>query len=420
MGEREIIINLSEQLISDFDKKLVVNKDRFELMTLSSGLPGMIFLCSELYELTKDEYYFSKIDSYIIFMVNQLKSQGVFSDSLFSGAAGIGICLLHLINYNSNYQNLINSLNNFIDYYTSKKIDEINVSSISPTDYDIIEGISGVLIYLLQLPDDCLKDLKLSIVNFLSDLVLINPQYTGFYVESVNQMSDTESKFYPDGSLNFGVAHGLAGVGVALCYAKLRGVFTGKSIMSIQRLVTFYEKYELPNHMWKEGLDRNELLLESVPNFVNEFIRDAWCYGSPGISLFYLYSGIVLEDSELIEKACRILKTAVKRGNGLEQSILCHGYAGLVEICFTFRNVLKNNKFDKEIEILYSQLLAGYDKRRRLGFDTSTEFEGLRCEENIGFLDGIIGILLTMLHLNSLNVFSNWQSAMLLFDDFTI
>ncbi len=43
-----------------------------------------------------------------------------------------------------------------------------------------------------------------------------------FYVTSQNQMSESESVLFPKGCLNLGVAHGLAGVGIALAYTMIK------------------------------------------------------------------------------------------------------------------------------------------------------------------------------------------------------
>lgn len=51
------------------------------------------------------------------------------------------------------------------------------------------------------------------------------------------------------------------------------------------------------------------------------------------------------------------------------------------------------------------------------GFNTTAEFENIKTNDNLGYLDGIIGILLTMIELNNLKVTTNWKRALLLFDD---
>lgn len=419
MDEKKIIVDLSEKVFAKFDEQLKIDEEQqnYDLLTLSSGLPGLVLLSSELTNLTNERKYSVRTDRYINFMIKQMRSYGVLSDSLFSGVSGIGISLLHLVKKHPEYHYLLISFNKYIKYYTLNRIENLEIKNISPTDYDIIEGVSGVLVYLLsqeQVKNDYIIN---RIINFLSELSLKNSTLTGFYVVSKNQMSKTEAKLYPLGCLNFGLAHGLAGVGVILSYSKLKGYSNEKSIVAIKKIIMLYEKYELKNYMWKEGLSDIELNKTEKSNLQYEFIRDAWCYGSPGISLLYLYSSLALEDKKLKSKACNILKASIRRSNGLEQSILCHGFSGVIEICLFFKKIYKTNDFDDYIKSLKEKLISDFKEDLTYGFNTTAEFENIKTRDNLGYLDGIIGILLTIIELNNLKVTTNWKKPLLLFDD---
>ncbi|HGC8917223.1 TPA: lanthionine synthetase C family protein [Streptococcus agalactiae] len=394
MDENKVIIDLSEKVFAKFDEQLkrYAEQPNYDLLTLSSGLPGLILLSSELTSLTSERKYSARTGKYVNFMVKQMRNYGVLSDSLFSGVSGIGISILHLVEEHPEYHNLLISFNEYIKYYTLSKIENIDIKKISPTDYDIIEGVSGVLVYLLSQEQDENDYIINRIINFLSEFSLKNSTLTGFYVESKNQMSKTESKLYPLGCLNFGLAHGLAGVGAMLSYSKLKGYSNEKSIAAIKKIIMLYE-------------------------LQYEFIRDAWCYGSPGISLLYLYSSLALEDKKLKSKACNILKASIRRSNGLEQSILCHGFSGAIEICLFFKKIYKTTDFDDCIKSLKEKLISDFREDMTYGFNTTAEFENIKTKDNLGYLDGIIGILLTMIELNNLKVTTNWQRALLLFDD---
>lgn len=419
MDENKVIIDLSEKVFAKFDEQLkrYAEQPNYDLLTLSSGLPGLILLSSELTSLTSERKYSVRTGKYVNFLVKQMRNYGVLSDSLFSGVSGIGISILHLVEEHPEYHNLLISFNEYIKYYTLSKIENIDIKKISPTDYDIIEGVSGVLVYLLSQEQDENDYIINRIINFLSEFSLKNSTLTGFYVESKNQMSKTESKLYPLGCLNFGLAHGLAGVGAMLSYSKLKGYSNEKSIAAIKKIIMLYEKHELKNYMWKEGLSDIELKKTEKSNLQYEFIRDAWCYGSPGISLLYLYSSLALEDKKLKSKACNILKASIRRSNGLEQSILCHGFSGAIEICLFFKKIYKTTDFDDCIKSLKEKLISDFREDMTYGFNTTAEFENIKTKDNLGYLDGIIGILLTMIELNNLKVTTNWQRALLLFDD---
>ncbi|HEL1264946.1 TPA: lanthionine synthetase, partial [Streptococcus equi subsp. zooepidemicus] len=105
MDEKNVIVDLSEKVFAKFDEQLKIyaEQSNYDLLTLSSGVPGLILLSSELKSLTNERRYSTRIDKYINFMVKQMREYGALSDSLFSGVSGIGISLLHLIEEHPQY-----------------------------------------------------------------------------------------------------------------------------------------------------------------------------------------------------------------------------------------------------------------------------------------------------------------------------
>lgn len=217
-------------------------------------------------------------------------------------------------------------------------------------------------------------ELKMSIVDFLSNLITKDEMLSSFYIKPENLMSEPERKMYPSVCLNMGLAHGLAGVGSVLAYA--------------------YSK---------DGIIIDELRDKKIlyePNF----IRDAWCYGSPGISLLYLYTGLALNDEYLILKSKNILEKSVKRKLGLDSYMLCHGYSGIIEICLLFKRLLGTKIFDfyiKEFQNNAKTILEQYDDRY-----------------GSGFLEGISGCLMTLLDSECSKNSTYWRYSLFLFDDF--
>lgn len=55
------------------------------------------------------------------------------------------------------FQNLIASLNDYISYYVDKEIGEFNIGNVTPPNYDVIEGLSGILMYLLLIDNIDIK-----------------------------------------------------------------------------------------------------------------------------------------------------------------------------------------------------------------------------------------------------------------------
>lgn len=407
MNKKNIKRNV-EKIIAQWDERTRKNKENFDFgeLTLSTGLPGIILMLAELKNKDNSKIYQKKIDNYIEYIVSKLSTYGLLTGSLYSGAAGIALSILHLREDDEKYKNLLDSLNRYIEYFVREKIEGFNLENITPPDYDVIEGLSGILSYLLLINDEQYDDLKILIINFLSNLTKENKGLISLYIKSENQMSQSESEMYPLGCLNMGLAHGLAGAGCILAYAHIKGYSNEASLSALQKIIFIYEKFELERKnqfLWKDGLVADELKKEKVIREAS-FIRDAWCYGGPGISLLYLYGGLALDNDYFVDKAEKILESAMQRKLGIDSYMICHGYSGLIEICSLFKRLLNTKKFDSYIEefnVNSEQILEEYGD-----------------ESGTGFLEGISGCILVLSKFEYSINFTYWRQALLLFDDF--
>ena len=407
MNKKNIKRNV-EKIIAQWDERTRKNKENFDFgeLTLSTGLPGIILMLAELKNKDNSKIYQKKIDNYIEYIVSKLSTYGLLTGSLYSGAAGIALSILHLREDDEKYKNLLDSLNRYIEYFVIEKIEGFNLENITPPDYDVIEGLSGILSYLLLINDEQYDDLKILIINFLSNLTKENKGLISLYIKSENQMSQSESEMYPLGCLNMGLAHGLAGAGCILAYAHIKGYSNEASLSALQKIIFIYEKFELERKnqfLWKDGLIADELKKEKVIREAS-FIRDAWCYGGPGISLLYLYGGLALDNDYFVDKAEKILESAMQRKLGIDSYMICHGYSGLIEICSLFKRLLNTKKFDSYIEefnVNSEQILEEYGD-----------------ESGTGFLEGISGCILVLSKFEYSINFTYWRQALLLFDDF--
>lgn len=407
MNKKNIKRNV-EKIIAQWDERTRKNKENFDFgeLTLSTGLPGIILMLAELKNKDNSKIYQKKIDNYIEYIVSKLSTYGLLTGSLYSGAAGIALSILHLREDDEKYKNLLDSLNRYIEYFVREKIEGFNLENITPPDYDVIEGLSGILSYLLLINDEQYDDLKILIINFLSNLTKENKGLILLYIKSENQMSQSESEMYPLGCLNMGLAHGLAGVGCILAYAHIKGYSNEASLSALQKIIFIYEKFELERKkqfLWKDGLVADELKKKKVIREAS-FIRDAWCYGGPGISLLYLYGGLALDNDYFVDKAEKILESAMQRKLGIDSYMICHGYSGLIEICSLFKRLLNTKKFDsymEEFNVNSEQILEEYGD-----------------ESGTGFLEGISGCILVLSKFEYSINFTYWRQALLLFDDF--
>lgn len=418
--ESKIIELLQRRIIEEWDIKIKSDTiyNSYENYSLAAGLPGVILLLSEI---NYDEYK-DQIDSYITYIVKIISNNGIVSSSLYSGAAGLALSLLHLANKDKKYSDLINSIDNYICYFIEETINQIDAETLSPLNYDIIEGISGILVYLLIRDDAKFNDIISDIIDKLVDLFVNSQGFPPYYVKSQNQLSIIESEIFPNGCLNLGVAHGLAGVGIMVAIACIKGFTNSKIKNFLKNIIEIYDRLEISDgasqYRWKSAIDVDEYNNgSSLDN--KEYFRDAWCYGSPGISLLYLYVGIFLKDQKLVEKSKNILIASLQCPVGIQSSILCHGYAGLYEICSLYKQIFKEESWNKYLSVLEERIVSSFTLSKKFGFEDDSYYSDGN-EGSVKFLDGSLGIILTLLHIQNRSVKTYWREALLIFDNLTI
>ena len=98
-----------EKIIEKWDRKLIENRNEMDFteLTFSSGIPGVVLLLAEYGLREGFPNYSNKIETYIEYMVYKLSRYGMLTGSIYSGASGIALSILHL-QEQPNYHNLFN------------------------------------------------------------------------------------------------------------------------------------------------------------------------------------------------------------------------------------------------------------------------------------------------------------------------
>jgi hypothetical protein len=131
--------------------------------------------------------------------------------------------------------------------------------------------------------------------------------------------------------------------------------------------------------------------------------RDAWCYGSPGISRSLTLAGQATGDQALTDAATAATAALIARPSGqwdVEGPTLCHGYAGVLQATTTdhaARAVV--DRFDPGLRFGF----------RHLATQTATD--------EPGFLIGAAGVALALAdhgYLPARDVLARWDALLLL------
>jgi lantibiotic modifying enzyme len=199
---------------------------------------------------------------------------------------------------------------------------------------------------------------------------------------------------FPAGTLDLGVAHGVAGVIGLLGAACAAGVEEARPIL--QGAVSFLLAQE-------ERGDRTCFPTALVPDGTRPPIRSAWCYGDPGIAAALLVAGRGAGEPAWEAAALRVARVAVTRppeDTFVVDAGICHGAAGLGHVY----NRLFQATGDEAIgEAARSWMDRALGMRRAGtgigGYQTYTTFQDLSSmwHDDFSFLGGAPGIGLALM-----------------------
>lgn len=209
--EVELVKEIARQ-VSNYDKVLeIVNKkDNFlsigevplipwKPTALSHGIPGICMLYGELHAHFPEEGWDDLGHKYLSILVNEIKEKGLHTPSMFSGAAGIGLAAVCLSQHFTYYKGFISRINEYLAEVVPQLLTEFSQREVYMSDYDVIEGVSGIASYLLLFQEDkAMKDLLIDILKYLvrltEDITMNGEKVPGWHIPSEHQFTDIEKK----------------------------------------------------------------------------------------------------------------------------------------------------------------------------------------------------------------------------------
>lgn len=274
---------------------------------------------------------------------------------------------------------------------------------VADSDYDVVNGASGVLAYLVSIetPNELVRSAVEALLRYL--LWLAEPgQPHGlerWYVPPALLATDRHREQYPQGSFNCGLAHGIPGPLAALAltwlsgyrYPGLSAAIAYLSEWLIERRLTDDWGINWPAAVPFEASAAPEEWQEVEP------ARGAWCYGAPGVARSLALAGQALEDKHISQIALEAIEAVLHRPPEklvLPSPTLCHGTAGLLQICLHFANEGESPLVKKHITLLTEQILHAFDPAAAFSFYELDEGQPL---DQPAWLTGSSGTAMTLL-----------------------
>lgn len=416
--DREIKICF-EKYFSAIDKK--IKEDTIDLPPFEVA-QNMMAITNNLDNLIDYDYWMDKL----FYLVKHCKT--IFENNLldsvgfFNGYSEIEYALWLAKNktgYFSNFHDYINEIvlnleNSYLDYCKTI-IDELTMMH-----YDVVSGLSGIGYNLLK--KDSLNNKERNLASNISkyffelckDYTYKNHNIIKFHIKQKNQYREDEKIDFPNGNINYGLAHGMLGPLIFLSKAYSKGYISDDDFKYIEKLIDLYTN----NRIERNGSFKwsSQQSFEEYVNDVNSDIyridRASWCYGYIGVTFGMLNVSRLIENKNLELDYLNNLKSILNqdfKDFNLDNAIICHGYAGLFHMLWLAQKLYKinSNEFNDLFNKCLYKLISCFSPSSKYGF-ISKDYAYIGDDkpilvenESLDLLEGTTGIILALTNLVS-------------------
>lgn len=382
-------------------------------LTLAHGFPGLICLSAEMNRFFPDQGWDKVLHQYVEKLVEEIKTKRIQDSSLFSGLTGICFSIDLASQESGAYSNLFLKLHNRL----LQEVDSIYLEPLRkakrqkekfpPRLYDLISGISGVLTYLLRHADrEDTRSIVLEMLALLVDLtapfMMKEESFPGWFIPPEHSL---KKEAYPQGHFDTGLAHGIAGCLVILAKARLKGIEVHGQKSAMRRIISWLQGMRCNigefKNVWPACIGVQHTSREYRKMDPKSY-RDGWCYGAPGIAFSLFIAAHALKDEDLLNYAVNAMTDVCIRfftQNTLVCPSFCHGLAGLLAIVHQMHLATELQVFSETANKISYSILERYSENHPFGFKTVNRGQGGQESilDNIGLIDGSIGIILSLL-----------------------
>lgn len=330
---------------------------------------------------------------------------------LMNGIGGVALVAALMSRNGKRYTQLTAGLHSTIKNHSSgvrRSHTHQSAGELLTADFDLVSGATGLAAYGLTAEDANLGgDVSRAEVLRLINWTLSEPPDRAYFIQPHKTHHIKTAEEFPNGHLDLGLAHGIAGPLAAISLSTLQKHDLHNQKIAVERLA--------------DALLANRLHCDAQPDWPTVIspgkevspARMAWCYGNPGIAHSLMLAGQALDSDELRTMALSAFERIESRpfsAGQLNSPMLCHGFAGVVQIGL---RLLAAAPSDRLAQLSASLCEALVDSVEAWIDSGHLKLEDATDNSKHGFLEGAAGILLVLLSIRNCATMS-WDRALLL------
>ena len=293
--------------------------------TLASGSAGLAVCYATLAATGADDHAGDIAAEYLDEAVNKLAAEPL-TTSLYSGFPGIAWAA-----------NLVGKLGGTdsqeADADAGAAIDVALADALrrypQRGPYDLIDGLAGLGAYALaRWPRPAAVECLSQVIERLAGRARRDADGVYWWTPP-SLMASARAQAHPDGGVDLGVAHGVAGVIPLLARAHVLGVESGTAAPLLDGAIRWMLA-KLVETPWGRTMPAF-----AAPDAQPAPARSAWCYGDPGVAVALLLAARDTGEASWAEAGTELALSAARRPpeqTGVADAGVCHGTAGLAHM----------------------------------------------------------------------------------------
>lgn len=397
-------------IVEMIDRYLGKLKDASVEKMTEEELIGSLGVLAELYPLLEDRNLWMDYSFALLTSVRKHIYHGDINGiALYNGLCNIALFTKNLFRATGHYQRFCHSLNGLIVKGLKERCAKIEErGGVSPFDYDVINGLSGIGSYFLDsLEEQGFREGLMRILAFFVSLSEYldwdGSRVPGWFVSPAYTKWGNYDTSYPEGYINFSLSHGIAGPLSILMKAERRDVTVSGQRDAIERIVMEYKRVsDIPDKFLCTDIISLDDYLRKQKRRENK--RQSWCYGTLGVARILMDAAEFIGDIRLRADLDRIIQASAVQPVDelmLTDPIVCHGYAGTAGIFRMLYTEKKQTCFLQQAVRLLDKIMESYSDSSLYGFETcDAKMEnGNRIwtrKQSNSFLDGAAGIIMEL------------------------
>ncbi|MFC0598825.1 lanthionine synthetase C family protein [Streptomyces palmae] len=388
----------------------------WEDLSLSSGYPGVSLAFTGRGAPGPDDI--ARAHAYLVRAMRATAATAHAPAGIYTGPGSVAFAVLIAHRATGGYRSALERLDDHQRRLVRRALPEVrDTPATTNGEFEVVRGMSGIGRYLLARREQCEEELRL-VLTYLTRMAHGEAVHRGHRVPRWWTWAAPklgQEVEMPDGHLNLGLSHGVAGPLALLSLAWRQGVVVDGQREAVERLVDLlgqwaHESGDGP--LWPAYLTLGHWAARPDTRPPQ---RPSWCYGAPGISRAVQLAGLALDRPEWLELAHRSLLpllTTDPESWDIDNPNLCHGWAGIMHLVAVLNEPIGDRRLSGLVDEMAARTLALFRPEYRFGFRASltTATQGTDVP---AFLEGAAGTALALDAYAAGRTTTDWDMALL-------